>query len=283
MKIAQRTRIRLSTVSLMMIMSLSVGKSQYLGSSRSTGLAAATVYSNDVSSLDWNAAALARVRDWEVSFTSYYSPAADTKTLTLQSISIGTQVTANNTAAFKFSPGSSLDFVVPSTFLLRDSTQSLEFDKKISYSEQFAAGDAFHPGNNVSIGLSFHGFLEKVTDTKYSTDTNSVIHSNVVDYSGSKLTFDVGAWWAVNDVWSVAAVARNIFNFSEALDKSVGDYELHTPFVAGAGVGFQGIVKTLLAIEADSKPPFHVFVQDSTLMHLRRLPRRRLPSALAEQ
>src|SRR5258707_2857044 len=109
MKIAQRTRIRLSTVSLMMIMSLSVGKSQYLGSSRSTGLAAATVYSNDVSSLDWNAAALARVRDWEGSFTSYYSPAADTKTLTLQRISIGTQVTANTTAAFKFSPGSSPD------------------------------------------------------------------------------------------------------------------------------------------------------------------------------
>src|SRR5258708_34031995 len=158
MKIAQRTRIRLSTVSITMLMSLSVGYSQYVGSSRSTGLAAATVYSDDLSSLDWNPAALSRVKNWEASFTSFYSPSIDNTTVTLQSLSIGTHVSVSNTATFKLPSGTSLDFVVPSTFTLRDSTQSVEFDKKISYSEQFAAGDAFRTGEHLSIGLTLHGF-----------------------------------------------------------------------------------------------------------------------------
>ena len=236
-------------------MSLNLGYSQHLSSSRSIGLAAATVYSNDLSSLDWNPAALTHINDWELSVTNYYSPTGSNRSLTLQTLGIGKQLLLSiHAAAFKLSPGSTLDFIVPSTFVLDDSSQSLQFDKKISYSEEFTLGYAYRLRENLSLGLSLHVFDEKVTDTKYVVDTNFTIKTSLVNYSGNRATIDLGALWSVDETWKVGVVVKNLFNVIEKnLDESVQQYELTTPSVLRVGVGYSGLKNTLIAMDGDTK------------------------------
>ncbi|HEV8538813.1 MAG TPA: hypothetical protein VGR15_07815 [Bacteroidota bacterium] len=254
MELAQRTRILLVSVSAMTLMVVHPGYPQHLSSSRPIALAASTVFIDDLSSIDWNAAAMTNIKDWQVSFTNFYSPARSDHALTFQAAGIGKRFAGGHAAAFKFSPGATLEFVVPSVFTLEDSSQSLEFDKKISYREQAAIAFAFRMRGDVSLGLDVHLLDETVTDTKYTLDSNSTIRTSIVDYSGNTSTVGLGLLWLVDESWRLGAAAENLFSLTETpLDESVIQYDLLTPSLLRLGVGYAGLKNVLIAIDGDTK------------------------------
>ncbi|HJW31375.1 MAG TPA: hypothetical protein VJ508_19235 [Saprospiraceae bacterium] len=265
----QRTRIRLLTPLIMALMLTQAGYPQNISSSRSIALAAATATSTDFSSLDWNPSRIILLNDWEASVTADYSFAGSTRDAVLRTLALGRQLSSKHAVAAKLSPGSALDFVVPSTFTLEDSSQSLQFDKKISFKEQVAFGYAARVTDNLSVGASIHLFDESITDTRYTVDTNSTIRTSTVNYSGNKSVADIGATWFINDSWTLGVVAKNLFDVIHSeLDESVRQYELNTPTMLRFGVGYEGVRNVLLAVDGDTERRFGAGAEWSPMQKL---------------
>jgi hypothetical protein len=265
----QRTRIRLLTPLITVLMLTQAGYSQNISSSRSIALAAATATTTDFSSLDWNPSRIILLNDWEASMTADYSFAGSSRDAVLRTLALGRQLSSKHALALKLSPGSTLDFVVPSTFTLADSSQSLQFDKKISFKEQIAFGYATRVSDNLSVGASIHVFDESISDTKYSVDTNSTIKTSTVNYSGNKSVADIGATWFINESWTFGAVAKNLVEvIHRDLDESVRQYELNTPTMLRFGVGYEGMRNVLLSVDGDTKRRFSAGAEWSPMQAL---------------
>lgn len=253
----QRTRIRLLTHLSMTLMLTHIGFSQNTSSSRSIAVAATAATVNDLSAVDCNPSAISLVRDWEVTATADYGYVGDRQGAVLRTLSLARQFDRVHAAAIKVSPGWTLDFVVPSTFTLADSLQSLQFDKKISYREPAVLAYAARVADNLSLGLAVRVLAEEVTDTKYSVDTGFVIRTSTVDYAGSKAMVDFGATWSFTPSLKLGVVGKNLFDvLHNRLDPSVGQYELVTPAAVRFGVGYEGIRNLLLSADGDTKRHF---------------------------
>jgi hypothetical protein len=233
-----RTRIRLA-IWMMLLTGMNSLFAQHLSSARTIAIGASTAPTQDLGSLDWNPAALIRVKDWQVMTTNYYSFWGADRSMVLQFAGIGKRFLDNHAAAFRFSPGMTLEFIVPSTITIQDSTSSLitTFDKKIHYQERYALGYAVRPQSEVAIGFSLHFLEEHISDTKYSLDTNSVIRASQVEYNGNVWTMDWGFHWSINPTIMVGVAAKNLFRITEqGLDKSVQELQLRTPKFLVAGI-----------------------------------------------
>ena len=97
--------------------------SQYFSSSRAQGTGAFTALSENEHSLDWNPAGLAFNRDLEMSFTTFASSSTQFN-LAFQSASLAYAFAPHQAAAFRVSPGISLEFASPSSFVLQNASQS---------------------------------------------------------------------------------------------------------------------------------------------------------------
>ncbi len=154
----------------------------------------------------------------------------------------------------RFSPGITQKFIVPSSFTLEDSGSSLvtQFDKEISYTEQFALGYAFRAGDRFSLGLSAHFIEEKANDTEYDIDTNNVVTSSPVQYTGTSWSVDWGAMWDPAPGIRIGAVAKNLFRITESsLPAEANVPELELPKTVRLGGSYAGFRNFLLSADAD--------------------------------
>jgi hypothetical protein len=212
--------------------------SQYFSSSRAIGTGAFTAITENEHSLDWNPAGLAFNRDLEMSFTTFASSATQFN-LAFQSASLAYAFASHQAAAFRVSPGINLEFAIPSTFILQDSSQAFNssFDKRITYDETFAGGYAYSILDNVSLGVSFHAIEQKITDTQYSIDTAGTIRSLLVDFTGRTFNFDAGIAWLAADWLSFGAVVKNAMRIrGSQFPEDLSDYVLPQPVGARAGI-----------------------------------------------
>jgi len=255
MNFGQRTRILL----LMILIMTTNNYSQNVSSSRSISLAASTAAGENLLSLDWNPSAIIFMNNWEAAFTSDYSFNGSGGSAALRTLALGRRLSEMHYLAAKISPGASLEFVVPSTFKLDDSTQSLQFDKKITFREDAALAYAARLTNTLSLGAGVHIYDEVVSDTKYTTDSNFNIKTSTVDYSGNKATVDVGALWSAGEFWKIGAEAKNLIPIVDRkLDSSVEQYELDIPAVLRVGAAYSGFKNVLLCAEGDTKRNFNI-------------------------
>ncbi len=254
MKLMPPTRIWLAV--MLMTMMASTLYSQHLSSARATSMGAFTAFAGDINSLDWNPAGLVGIKDWELEATNFYAFTNETRSLSFHTIGIGKYFMNGQAAAFRFSPGLILEFDVPSTFTVGDSSNPLvaTFDKKISYDEQYAFGYAFMLENDLALGLSAHFLEEKIADTKYYLDSSAILHSTIQNYSGTSWSFDWGATWFYNREWRIGAVAKNLFRITETpLAEEVRQYSLTTPKFLRFGLLYDGMKEVSFGFDGDTE------------------------------
>src|ERR1041385_6688034 len=214
MKPLPPTRIWLAILVIVML-AHNTTYSQHLSSARAIGMAASTSLAEGLNALDWNPAGLIRLKDWDLEATSFYPLKGTDRSVSFQMIGIGKRFVTDHAAALRLSPGSTLEFIVPSTFKFQNSTPPISFDKKISYLERYALGYAFRMGDYVTLGMSAHYLEQEVTDTRYSVDTSGGFHAAVVDYAGSAWVLDWGLLWLPDRLWQVGVVEKNLFRITE--------------------------------------------------------------------
>ena len=244
---------------ILMIMA-STTSAQYLGSARSVAIGASTALVQDLSALDWNPAGLSGLTHWEFSTSSFYPLAGTDRPLSLHMLGVGRQFPGGHALAARYSPGISLDFLVPTTFIFNDSSTSFttQFDKKISYNERFSAGYAWRGREHASVGASVHYYEEQVTDTRYTIDTGSFIRASTVDLSGSLWTLDLGLLWQPERDWQIGVAAKNIVRgLGSSLPDDAASYDLDVPRLLRIGVAYSGLRDIAVAADADSKKLFH--------------------------
>lgn len=246
--------VALGTAALLLSMQAETS-AQHLSSARGLGLGAYTAAADDLGALDWNPAGLASVRDWELSAASFLQLRSGEGAGAFHHAALGKRFLPGHAAAIRYSPGMRLEFVVPSTFTVEDSGSSImtQFDRTISYEEQFALGYAFRPGAGISLGFGAHFLEERVDDAAYSIDTNNVISSTPVRYAGNSWTLDWGAAWDPFPGLRVGAVAKNLVRITESSLPAEADApSLSLPKAVRAGAAWSAARNVLLAAEAGS-------------------------------
>jgi hypothetical protein len=215
--------------------------SQHLSSARGIALGGYTTLSAGTTSLDWNPAGLVFVKDWEFTASNYLSTAG-TLGIVFHSAGLSKRFLNDHATALRYSPGKSLELVVPTTIRFADTNVVIqtEFDKRVIYEEPYALGYAYRLNNELSFGLVGRFLNEKVSDTKYILDTSSsTIRSQVVDYQGSVFLVDVGLQWAFDEGWGVGVVAKNLFNVMETqLSDDVAQFRLDMPRLLCVGASY---------------------------------------------
>ena len=251
----QPTRIWLSVI-IMTLATHHILRSQHFTSARAAAIGAFTALANDVNALDWNPAGLTGLPEWEVLGTSYYSLEGRERTATIQLFGLGKRFAGDHALSLRLSPGSVMDFVVPSEFTYRDSTSSFvtTFDKKISYAESYAFGYGVRIFRGLSLGVAAHFLEEKVTDTEYSVDSTGTLHATVVDYPGNFWVIDAGTLWDVSEAWRIGLAAKNLFRINgRSLGETVRRYDMAAPQVLTCGIMYAGLPHTTIALDADTR------------------------------
>jgi hypothetical protein len=244
-----------------MIMACSISHTQHLSSARAIGIGGYTALAGDLNALDWNPAGLAGLVDWQIEAGNFVSPTLSDHTLTAQLAGLGKRFLDNYAAAFRVSPGITLDFTVPSTFTFEDSSRSLttRFDKKISYSEPYAFGFAVRVPEDLALGLSVHRFENQVSDTRFSVDSNSIIQSTPVEYSAGMFLADIGLSWSPGAGLRFGVVAKNLIQVTGSrLPEDERQYELMLPRYVRFGAGCAVTDGLLVSADGDTKSQFRV-------------------------
>lgn len=190
---------------------------QHLGSTRGVSLGAYTSLANELGALDWNPAGLSQIRDWEFSWSSalMLRNGSLSKGISFQSLGGTKRFLDNHALSIRYSPGFSLDFVVPSTFQFPLSGQSITFDKKISYKEPYSFGYGYQMSPRMSIGVGARFREELMTDTEPFFENDTLARIRFIEYDASFWSFDFGLQWRMGAQWQFGVVAKNLFQMRE--------------------------------------------------------------------
>jgi hypothetical protein len=205
---------------------------QHLGTAREFALGGATSLSRGVSGLDWNAATIPWVRDWEFVLSNYVPISSGNGGFVLGSTSIARRFLEDHAVAASYSPGKIAEFLIPGGFTFVDSNVVLQtsFDQRVVYAEPMAFGYSHRWGDEWSLGAAARLFTEKVTDTEYFIDSASTIRSRTVDYTGARWLVDLGACWRITSSWRIGTVVKNLLTVGESvLPTDVAQYRLTLP------------------------------------------------------
>jgi hypothetical protein len=183
---------------------------QSLSNARSMALAAFGASVKDTRGFDSNPAGLVGIRDWEFT-TSTYS-AVSNRGFVFQGLTFGKRFLENEAVALQYSPGSLLEFVVPSGLTITTGDSVISLDQKVSYSEVFSFGFAHKFSDKLSVGLGGRVRTEKVTDTQYRIIPRVEIDTK--DYSSTGVLADLGIMWRPLSYLSLSATGRNLLSFT---------------------------------------------------------------------
>ncbi|MBI3189153.1 MAG: type IX secretion system membrane protein PorP/SprF [Ignavibacteriales bacterium] len=240
---------------IMMMYSLTTS-SQSLKSAHATSVAAYSTFAQGLSALDWNPAGLVFIKDWQLDASYFTTLNSSTRSVSLQHVAAGKRFLGEHAAGMQLTPGSELEFVVPSTFVIQDSSNPVvsTYDKTINYAERYSLGYAVRLNDELALGFSARFLEEKITDTKYSVDTNSIIRSEALDYEGNAWDVDIGMLWNVLPSWKIGLTAKNLFHLTETqLPTDAEQYKLKTQKFLQFGLGYTGIKNINVGFDVDTK------------------------------
>ena len=198
---------------LLMVISKNITFPQNLSSARGISIGAFTSLTNDINSIDWNPAGLTKIKDWEIDLSNYATANQKNFGLTLNLLGVGKRFFENHAAAFRYSPGFLLEFIIPTTFTLKDSngnTVTTRFDKIISYTQNYSFGYSYRMYDNFSVGFAAKYFESNLSDTKYFFGSNNIIQSQVNNYTSSMWTCDIGSMFELNNYLSFGLVFKPV-------------------------------------------------------------------------
>lgn len=256
MRFENRFKINISFI-LFMFSFNNIAFPQQLSSARGIGIGAFSSETNDLNSIDWNPAGLSNIKDWEIGLSNYVALNRQEFGITLNSLGVGKKFFEKHAVALRYSPGSILEFIIPTTFTLKDSngnTITTKFDKKISYSQNYSFGYAYQLSDNFTIGFSSKYYESNVSDTKYLFGTDNIIQSQTYNYTSSMWAFDIGSIYNLYDELNLGIVVKNLFNLREQnLTEDVRDYQLDLEKLAKISATYTGLENTKVGLEGDTK------------------------------
>lgn len=236
--------------------------SQHLSSSRNIGIAAATSNAWDINSLDWNPACLISINDWRFDFTSFLTPNIANSGLSFHNFSIAKKILEKHTLAIRYSPGSVLEFIIPSTFTFFDADDNpmiANFDKKISYNQRYTLGYASEIFSELAIGVGTRFYEVKISDTKYSLDTNNIIKSLVYEYNSTQWSVDLGGIYKLTQNLNFGLVFKNLFIIRESeLNENVKQYQLTLPKFLRLGLSYEFNKNFLFSLDLNTEKNFNL-------------------------
>jgi len=189
---------------------------QTLFSARTMGLGAYSALVTDTRGFDINPAGIAWIRDWDFGTATYTSTSGRDGGFVFQGLSFGKRFLENNSVAAQYTPGTSLEFLLP-TNLSQVTKTPVSFDKRIKYEEPFAFAYARKFSDEVAAGVGVRRLEEKVTDTQYQLDpgdTTFAISFN--EHAARSWRIDLGVIWRPESSLSLSAVGRSMVVVKEA-------------------------------------------------------------------
>lgn len=230
--------------------------SQHLGSSRNIAIAAASSNTFDINSMDWNPAGLIYINDWKLDFTSFLSPTINNSGLSFQNFGVAKKFADKHSLAIRYSPGSILNFVLPTTFTFFDADDNpihANFDKEFSYHQKYSLGYASRILSDFTIGIGTRFYEVKISDTKYSLDTNNVIITQINDYTSAQWGVDIGGIYEPYQNLNIGIVFKNLIVIKESeLNEGVKNYQLTLPKIVRLGLSYW-FDDLLLSFDLDTK------------------------------
>jgi len=229
---------------------------QHLSSVRGSALGAFTALSDDIGSIDWNPAGLVSIRDWDLTSSIYGSFRRD---VPLKGVSLYTAGSAKrfldaHVIAGSYSPGMNLEFLVPTSFTFPDGGPKIDYDKRITYREQYALGYGYQVTPTVGLGLSARFREQVITDAQYVLDQGTTVSSTSKQYTGNAWNIDVGLNWKLSSEWSFGVVAKNLFRLTESeLPEGVLSYGLRNMKTLRVGAAYHVSSMTTMAFDFDTE------------------------------
>ncbi|MFH0990170.1 MAG: hypothetical protein V1799_09165 [bacterium] len=236
----------------MMLLVWSSVSAQQVSSARGAALGAFTALANDITSIEWNPAGLNSVRDWEVTASTFATLRRD---IPLKGISLFTTGSAkrfldHHVIAGSYSPGLSMEFVVPSALQFPDGPR-VTAEKRITYREQYALGYGYKIAPSVGVGISARFREQLITDTEYFTEQARILTK---DFTASGWNLDFGILWNYSPAITVGAVAKNLFRFTETeLPQDLLEYGLRNIKSLRMGLAYKYQSDMTLAFDFDTE------------------------------
>lgn len=212
---------------------------QSLSDARSLGLAAYSTSVNDGRGYLANPAGLVDMRDWSFNTTTNLLTAGKTRGFVFQGFSLARRFLENHAVVVQYSPGTSLEFVFPTSLVLGSGGEPVSFDKRVSYDEHFSFGYAYRPLTELSVGVSTRSRKSTITDSQLSTQ-DTVFVVSFTEHEATSWNLDAGVLWKPTDDIAVSVTVTNIVQLRESkFPQSLEDLALPGNTYAGIGGAYR--------------------------------------------
>jgi transglutaminase-like putative cysteine protease len=216
--------------------------SQSLFSPRAIGIGAYGPFVNDTRSFTDNPAGLVNMRDWDLTVSTYLVNVSSNRGFVFQGLSLGKRFLEHYALALQYSPGTSMEFVIPAVLTLV-TTSPTSIDQRVSYDEPFAAAFALKVSNKLNVGVSSRYRTEKIADTQYRLvlqDTSSYIDRLPdAEHKTSTWNIDLGIHWKPVSEVTLSVVGRNLVQVKKgAFPQEFDAYRLANERFLDFGIGY---------------------------------------------
>lgn len=213
--------------------------SQSLSDARSVGLGAYSPLASDSRDFSVNPAGLAGVRDWETAFSTYVTPTLADPGFVFYGLTLAKRI-GDFTAAFQYSPGSLMRFVVPPTLVIGQSAYPSTNDQTIEYAEPFALGLSYRLNDQAVLALGGRNRRETVDDTRYEIVLDDTMAIPIIYQTTAEARYwsvDAALSWKPSEAVGVSLIGRNLIgSLGSELPSSIDSLRLSTDARGEAGV-----------------------------------------------
>jgi hypothetical protein len=226
------------------------GWSQSLSDARAVGLGAYAPLAGDSRDFSINPSGLAGVRDWETAFSTYLAPTGTDVAFVFHGLTLAKRF-GDVTAAFQYSPGTSMRFVVPPTLVIGQSDNASTNDQTIEYAEPFAMGISYRLNDQIVLALGGRNRRETVEDTQYEIILADTVAIPVIRQTTSEARYwniDAALAWRPSQSVSLSLVGRNVIgSLGSDLPASIDSLSLNTDPAGELGTALRPWRKIALA------------------------------------
>lgn len=216
-------------------MTLSNTYGQSLFSARATAVGAYAPFVADTRGFVSNPAGLVGLRDWEFTTSTYF--ARSDNGFVFHGLALGKRFLDDFAVGVQYSPGSLLEFLIPSGLSINTGDSVVSLDKRVSYSEDFAIGFAYRFDGDFSVGIGGRIRREKVSDTQYKLIPNVEIETT--DYTNRTFLADVSISWKPTPSITLVGMAKNLLSAgSTSLPDDLSEFEMPANRIFEFGVKY---------------------------------------------
>jgi hypothetical protein len=229
---------------------------QSLLSPRAVGMGAYAAVIDDIRGFAANPAGLTGIRDWDFSLVTYTPTSGSHRGFVFHGLVFGKRFLDDHAVALQYSPGTALEFTIPSSITVLEPNIPSTVDQTMSYSERFAFGYGVRLDDRIAVGATIRLRQEHVSDTQYElviTADTTFLRPERKSYEGRSWDTDVGMNWKFTENVTVSLLARSLAAIRDGgLPSEYAYLRLPHSRQIEAGVAFRPSPSLNVALEAST-------------------------------